>query len=103
MLTIRRAWRVLGIVVATALSGCAAAYHDDPDPCIPYAYCPPPPLPYATYAPCGCPTLIAAQYKQRTASKEVPDSYYVPSADPGGSATPGRQEPAPPEPLESHP
>ena len=79
MLTIRAAWGVGGIVVIAALSGCASAYHAFPDLCVPYAYCPQPPLPYTTYSHCGCPTPIAAQYAERTAVRETPDGYNDPS------------------------
>lgn len=49
-----------GVFVALAASGCAAAYHDYPCGCIPYAYCPPPPLAYGPYE--ACPTPIARCY-----------------------------------------
>lgn len=47
---------LLGIALTIAFSGCAGAYHDYSDCCIPYLYCAPPPLPYVTYEDCHCPT-----------------------------------------------
>ncbi|MFV1965366.1 MAG: hypothetical protein ACC628_08080 [Pirellulaceae bacterium] len=49
-----------GIALLAATTGCAAAYHDYPDGCVPYAYCEPPPLPYDTYE--ACLTPVAASY-----------------------------------------
>lgn len=48
--------RLLGVALLASLSGCATAYHDYPGCCIPYRYCPCPPLPYITYEGCHCPT-----------------------------------------------
>lgn len=79
---VRRALLLLGIALATALSGCAAGYRAYPDACIPYAYCRPAPLPYATYAPHGCPTPVAARYRQQTASQAAPETDYVPATAP---------------------
>jgi hypothetical protein len=94
MLTIHRASPVLGIVLAAALSGCAAGYRAYQGPCIPYAYCPPPPLPYTLYTPCGCPTPIAARYGQRLvpAAKKAANGHYVPSVTPAAGAAPGAAE-----------
>lgn len=64
MSIVRTTRRMLLLAVPLVLPGCAAAYHDYPCGCVPYAYCPPPPLPYVTYSHCGCPTPIAAQRHQ---------------------------------------
>ena len=58
-------WTLLGVALMVSLSGCAAAYHDYPDCCIPYLYCPPPPLPYTAYEGCHCPTPGASQHFQQ--------------------------------------
>ena len=57
------AWRILGPVALMASTGCAAAYHDYSDGCVPYTYTPQPPLPYTTYADCLTP--IASQILER--------------------------------------
>lgn len=49
-------WRLLGAALLLSLPGCATAYRDYSGCCIPYVYCPPPPLPYVTYESCHCPT-----------------------------------------------
>jgi hypothetical protein len=43
------------------LSGCARAHDQYRWGCITYGYCPPAPLPYASY--CGCPTPLAEAYR----------------------------------------
>jgi len=50
--------RLLGGSLLLVTGGCASAYHAHPCGCVPYCYCPPAPLPYASY--CGCPTPLAA-------------------------------------------
>ena len=55
-------WKLLGVVLIVSLSGCITAYHDYPGCCIPYLYCPPPPLPYVRYEGCHCPTPGASIY-----------------------------------------
>ena len=69
-------WKLLGIALIVSLSGCAAAYHDYPGCCIPYVYCPPPPLPYAAYEGCHCPTPGVSLYLQQhgTPTTAIPDS-----------------------------
>lgn len=52
------AW--FGATLLVISGGCAAAYHDYPCGCIPYGYCPPPPLAYTVYN--ACPTPIARCY-----------------------------------------
>lgn len=58
MSTKRKLWPSLAILIAAA--GCAPAYHAYPCGCVPYGYCPDPPLPYTSY--CGCPTPWAAKF-----------------------------------------
>lgn len=58
-------WRLLGVALIVSFSGCAAAYQDYPGCCIPYLYCPPPPLPYVAYEGCHCPTPGASLYLQQ--------------------------------------
>ncbi len=80
MSTHHASWRLLGIVLALAFSGCAPAYHAYPDACIPYGYCPEPPLPYVTYD--NCPTPIASEFlwqHGRTSAGAVQDSVVVPA------------------------
>jgi hypothetical protein len=48
--------RLLGGSLLLLAGGCASAYHAYPCGSVPYCYCPPAPLPYASY--CGCPTLL---------------------------------------------
>ena len=70
-------WKLSGVVMVIAFSGCAAAYHDYPDSCIPYLYCVPPPLPYVAYESCHCPTPGASRYSQQQSSiagDAAPDS-----------------------------
>jgi hypothetical protein len=53
--------RILIVLLIAIAGGCAAACHDcSCGGCVPYTYCPPPPLPYRTY--CGCATPVAAYY-----------------------------------------
>ena len=52
--------RFLASILLIVSSGCAGAYRDYPKGCVPYGYCPQPPLPYVEY--CGCPTPIAERY-----------------------------------------
>jgi hypothetical protein len=61
-------WRLLGVPLLVSLSGCAAAYHDYQGCCIPYLYCPPPPLPYVAYEGRHCPTPGASLYSQQYGS-----------------------------------
>jgi hypothetical protein len=49
-----------GVVLLVVSSGCARAYHAYPCGCVPYDYCPPPPLAYAPYD--ACPTPVARCY-----------------------------------------
>ena len=60
MNALRRICCLLGAMTLVVASGCAAAYHDYPDGCVAYDYCPLPPLPYATYQ--ACPTPVAQCY-----------------------------------------
>jgi hypothetical protein len=57
-----------GLLLLTV--GCAPAYHAYrcDCSCLPYAYCPPAPLPYTTY--CGCPTPVASCYANRAVPRE---------------------------------
>lgn len=57
-----RLWWLAGVALAVSLAGCAAAYQEYADCCIPYSYCVPQPLPYATYEDCHCPTPVASRY-----------------------------------------
>jgi hypothetical protein len=61
-------WKLLGVALIVSLFGCAAARHDYPDSCIPYLYCPPPPLPYVAYDGCHCPTPGATLNSQQHGS-----------------------------------
>lgn len=55
-------WLFGAVVLLAMCWGCAGAYHSYPSGCcIPYGYCPEPPLPYTTYEPCHCPTPIASE------------------------------------------
>ena len=69
-------WKLLGIALIVSLSGCAVAYHDYPGCCIPYLYCPPPPLPYVLYEGCHCPTPGESLYFQQhgPSGTAIPDS-----------------------------
>ena len=49
-----------GLLPLVISCGCSAAYHDYPCGCVPYRYCPPPPMRYAAYD--ACPTPLAACY-----------------------------------------
>lgn len=53
---------VLGLLVSSI--GCATAYHDYADCCIPYRYCVPAPLPHVFYESCHCPTPVGSRYAQ---------------------------------------
>lgn len=53
MSTKRTLWSLLGVILLAA-AGCAPAYHAYPCGCVPYGYCPEPPLPFTDY--CGRPT-----------------------------------------------
>jgi hypothetical protein len=53
-------WLLLAVVLPAAGGG-APAYHAYPCGCVPYGYCPEPPLPYTRY--CGCPTPWAAKLR----------------------------------------
>ncbi len=55
-------WKWVAVVGIGLLSGCATAYHDYSDCCIPYLYCRPSPLPFVNYEGCHCPTPGASQY-----------------------------------------
>jgi hypothetical protein len=55
-------WKLLSVVLVVFLSGCASAYHDYADCCVPYRYCQPRPLPYVAYQGCHCPTPAGSQY-----------------------------------------
>ena len=68
-------WPLLGLVFFLGLSGCARAYHAYPRGCcIPYDYCPAPPLPYAAYNDCHCPTPIAAHLLEPATGSVSPDT-----------------------------
>ncbi len=54
-------WPWLVAVSLCMTFGCASAYHAYPCGCVPYGYCPGPPLPFTNY--CGCPTPQAAKYR----------------------------------------
>lgn len=60
--------KLLAVLLTVSFWGCAAAYHDYQSCCIPYLYCTPPPLPYADYEGCHCPTPGALQYFQQQGS-----------------------------------
>jgi len=49
---------LVAAALLTACCGCAAAYRCYPCGCVPYQYCPDPPLPYTAYSACHCPTPI---------------------------------------------
>ena len=55
-----RCIRWFGVLLLAVACGCSAAYHDYPCGCVPYGYCPLPPLPYAAYETCHTP--VAACY-----------------------------------------
>lgn len=68
--------RLLGLVLAIGLTGCASAYHAYPTGCcIPYSYCPPSPLPYTAYDQCHCPTPVATQWRQQNAAAQSPEKH----------------------------
>jgi len=77
-----------GMLLAAA--GCAPAYYAYPCGCVPYDYCPDPPLPYGTY--CGCPTPWAAKFQREFAAPPNEDLRRQPrsSATP---STPKEQQP----------
>ena len=60
MFTKHTPWPWLAVVLLSATAGCAPAYHAYPCGCVPYGYCPEPPLPFINY--CGCPTPQAAKF-----------------------------------------
>ena len=70
-------WKLLGGALIVVLPGCATAYHDYSDCCIPYLYCPPRPLPHVPYDGCHCPTPAASQY-----SEQETDTSNTPASDP---------------------
>jgi hypothetical protein len=51
-------WILIGLSICS--NGCVHAYRAYPDGCIPYDYCPSPPLPYTRST--GCPTPIANRW-----------------------------------------
>ena len=59
-----------GVPLLVAFAGCAAAYRDYPGGCVPYGYCPPPPLAYTVYD--ACPTPIANCYTARSLTGIAP-------------------------------
>lgn len=64
--------RVLALILLIVSSGCAGAYRDYPKGCVPYGYCPQPPLPYVEYF--GCPTPIAERYLVRPSAVSAQES-----------------------------
>jgi len=56
---------LLVLAMLVFLAGCASAYHDYADCCIPYRYCAPRPLPCVPYDNCHCPTPGASDYYQQ--------------------------------------
>jgi hypothetical protein len=54
-------WSLSAAILLCVTMGCASAYHAYPCGCVPYGYCPEPPLPFMNY--CGCPTPQAAKYR----------------------------------------
>jgi hypothetical protein len=61
-----RFWLPGAVVVLAMYLGCASAYHSYPSgSCIPYGYCPEPPLPYATYESAHCPTSVGSEWRSR--------------------------------------
>ncbi len=74
-------WRLLAAALAVLLSGCAGAGRDYSDCCIPYLYCPPPPLPWVSYEGCHCPTPVASRYGEPQSGYSAP-SGDVPSETP---------------------
>lgn len=77
-------WRLLAVAVVISITGCASAYHDYAGCCVPYQYCSSPPLPYAAYEGCHCPTPGAALYYQQRneAGVDVAPSKEAPSDAP---------------------
>lgn len=72
----RAIWLGIALVAMAMCFGCARAYHSYPPcSCVPYSYCPQPPLPYTTYESCHCPTPIAAKFNTVQASSSV-DLHY---------------------------
>ena len=57
--------RLFSVTLLAGISGCATAYHQYPSGCVSYGYCPPAPLPYATYS--GCPTPVATTFEPTSA------------------------------------
>ena len=77
----------LAAILLITSSGCAAAYRDYEDGCVPLGYCPLPPLPYAEYR--GCPTPIAERYSSLAASAgEKASTEPIVAADALGLVTP---------------
>lgn len=54
--------KLLIAAMVVLFSGCASAYHDYADCCIPYCYCRPRPLPYVSYQGCHCPLPVGTQH-----------------------------------------
>lgn len=62
---------LLGAILLAA-AGCAPGYHAYPCGCVPYGYCPEPPLPFTNY--CGCPTPWAAKfYPEQPGEADLPE------------------------------
>lgn len=68
-MSIQKLYRVL-LGVSVLLGGCAHAYHEYPCGCIPYDYCPEPPLPYTAYG--ECPTPIASRRSMLVHESRMP-------------------------------
>lgn len=82
MSTKQSLWSWLAAALLLAASGCAAAYHAYPCGCVPYGYCPDPPLPYTAY--CGCATHGTCSFARE------------PAPDPRQSAERSQDRPAAP-------
>jgi hypothetical protein len=76
-------WLLGAVALLATCLGCASPYHSYPSGCcIPYAYCLEPPLPYATYESCHCPTPVAAErHARQGAASADPSSGDLKTAD----------------------
>ncbi len=75
-------WPPLAAALLSIPFGCASAYHAYPCGCVPYGFCPAPPLPFSNY--CGCLTPRATQFQcghATAASKEGESLPCTPATD----------------------
>ena len=79
-------WKLIGctaaVVAATAVAGCAPAYHAYQGHEIDCWYCAPPPLPWPEYPPCVCHSEQAQEYLSSAGSTYTLEQEAMPLVPP---------------------